>query len=191
MELPLSDFNLRDLVRELYGHDLSTVGTRQELRDRLMDARHEEAEAQAQGFVRPGRPPITKFGACVQPDDFGEIACLTDEEYLTFYKKVQWRLRRVLKTYNRDGLEYYHPGVLHRIDHSKSYIINMCEFWVRQHPYLHKVGAYKANKNIPFIFFNNKNLFTDVCYICNSYERRTAATMLCEKLGQEAVGDNY
>ncbi|XP_034478039.1 uncharacterized protein LOC117784415 isoform X2 [Drosophila innubila] len=139
MEFPLCDFNLRDLLRELHGYGLTTEGTQQELTDRLMTARHEKAEAQAQGFVRPGRAPITKYEACVQPDDFAQIAAMTDEEYAVFSKKVQWRLRRILKTYNRDGLEYYNPGVLHRIDRSKTYVLNMSEFWVRRSPYNHKI----------------------------------------------------
>lgn len=140
MEFPLSDYNLRDLLRELHGFALNTEGTQQELHDRLMAARHEKAEAQAQGFVRPGRAPITKFGACVQPDDFAQIALMTDEEYKGFSRKVQWRLRRIIRTYNGNDLEFYNPGVLHRIDRSKTYALNMNEFWVRRSPYTHKVG---------------------------------------------------
>lgn len=140
MELPLSDFSLRDLIRDLYGRALNIKGTKQDLHDRLLTARHEKAEAQAQGYVRPGRPPIAKFGACVQPDDFAEIEGMTDDEYAAFAKRVQWRLRRIHKTYNLDGLEYYHPGVLHRIDRTKTYTLNMREFWVRLEPYIHKVS---------------------------------------------------
>ncbi|XP_064548278.1 uncharacterized protein LOC135435242 isoform X1 [Drosophila montana] len=139
MELPLSEFSLRDLIRDLYGRALNIKGTKQDLHDRLVTARHEKAEAQAQGYVRPGRPPIAKFGACVQPDDFAEIECMTDDEYAAFSKRVQWRLRRIHKTYNLDGLEYYHPGVLHRIDRTKTYTLNMSEFWVRLEPYIHKI----------------------------------------------------
>ncbi|KAL7736162.1 hypothetical protein ACLKA6_003708 [Drosophila palustris] len=139
MEFPLSDLNLRDLRRELYGYALSTEGTEQELHERLMAARHEQAEAQAQGFVRPGRTPITKFDACVQPDDFAQINAMTDEEYAAFSRKVQWRLRRIHKTWNRRGIEYYNPGVFHQIDRTKTYMLNMCEFWVRRSPYNHKI----------------------------------------------------
>ncbi|XP_017867018.1 PREDICTED: uncharacterized protein LOC108616380 [Drosophila arizonae] len=139
MELPVSEFNIRDLVRDLYGRALSTKGSKQELLDRLVAARHEKAEAQAQGYVRPGRPPVSKFGVCVQPDDFANIECMTDDEYTAYSKKVQWRLRRVHKTYDNMGLEYYHPGVLHRIDRSKTYTLNLNEFWVRKEPYVHKM----------------------------------------------------
>ncbi|KAH8299721.1 hypothetical protein KR044_005017, partial [Drosophila immigrans] len=141
MEFPLSDFNLRDLLRELHSYALSTAGTMDELHDRLLTARHEEGEAQAQGFVRPGRPPICKFGACVQPDDFAEVQVMQEFEYEEFLRKVQWRLRRINKTYLRDGVDYYHPGVLHQIDKAKTYTFNMSEFWVREKPYIHKIFA--------------------------------------------------
>ncbi|ALC41405.1 maker69, partial [Drosophila busckii] len=139
MELPLSDFNLRDLVRELCGRNLSTEGTKIELQNRLMEARNEEADAQAQGFIRPGRAPISKFGVSVQPDDFAEIKSMNDNEYDVFSGKVRWRLRRVHRAFNNDGLEYYNPDVLHRIDRSNTYSLNVGEHWVRKEPYIHKL----------------------------------------------------
>ncbi|XP_062136034.1 uncharacterized protein LOC133845561 isoform X7 [Drosophila sulfurigaster albostrigata] len=141
MEFPLSDFNLRDLLRELHSYALSTEGTMEELRDRLQTARSDEAEAQAEGRVRPGRPPICKYGACVQPDDFSEVEVMQESEYEEFLKKLQWRLRRVNKSYLRDGMDYYHPGVLHQIDRTKTYTFNMCEFSLRQMPFIHKIFA--------------------------------------------------
>ncbi|XP_023179446.2 uncharacterized protein LOC111605242 isoform X2 [Drosophila hydei] len=158
MELPVSDFNIRDLVRDLYGRALNTKGSKQELHERLVAARHEKAEAQAQGYVRPGRPPFAKFGACVQPDDFSNIECMTDDEYEAYSRKVQWRLRRIHRTYDNQGLEYYHPGVLHRIDRGKTYTLNLNEFWVRKEPYVHKQRLCYARS---LAMLRDKNLTLD------------------------------
>ncbi|XP_017837178.1 uncharacterized protein LOC108596181 isoform X1 [Drosophila busckii] len=178
MELPLSDFNLRDLVRELCGRNLSTEGTKIELQNRLMEARNEEADAQAQGFIRPGRAPISKFGVSVQPDDFAEIKSMNDNEYDVFSGKVRWRLRRVHRAFNNDGLEYYNPDVLHRIDRSNTYSLNVGEHWVRKEPYIHKI----------FVIFVSRTNEDEqrLCY-ARSMARARKRNMTAEELQQPLI----
>lgn len=74
-------------------------------------------------------------------DDFAEIKMFGPTEFEFLSNKVGWRLERVRRTEDGEGLEYFHPDVLSRIDRSKSYMLNMDEFLVRQEPYIHKVSS--------------------------------------------------
>ncbi|XP_034478973.1 uncharacterized protein LOC117785169 isoform X2 [Drosophila innubila] len=135
MDVPLSEFTALDLERELYAYGLDTKGTKQERYERLLAAR----QRFNQPHWRSRRPAITKFGARVQLDDFAEIRTFKQAECELLFGKVQWRIERVRRTEDGEGLEYFHPDVLGRIDRSKTYMLNMDEFMVRQEPYVHKI----------------------------------------------------
>ncbi|KAL7735321.1 hypothetical protein ACLKA6_018015 [Drosophila palustris] len=135
MDLPLSQFTALDLERELYAYGLETKGTKQERYERLLSARRKFKQPP----WRPRRPSIAKFGARVQLGDFAEIRMMKQSECELLCRKIQWRLERVRRTEDGEGLEYFHPEVLGRIDRSKTYMLNMDEMLVRQEPYVHKI----------------------------------------------------
>lgn len=137
MEVPLSEFSSLDLERELYARAQNTDGLKQERFGRLLAARQHDS----QSSIRARRSSIAKFGARVQMDDFAEIKMFGPTEFEFLSNKVGWRLERVRRTEDGEGLEYFHPDVLSRIDRSKSYMLNMDEFLVRQEPYIHKVSS--------------------------------------------------
>ncbi|KAH8299684.1 hypothetical protein KR044_004549, partial [Drosophila immigrans] len=135
MDVPLSEFTAVDLERELYAYGLNKEGSKQERYERLLTARHKLN----QPHLRPRRPAIAKFGARVQLDDFAEIRVYRQAECDILASKVKWRIEQVRRTEDNEGLEYYHPEILERIDRTKTYMINMEEFLVRQEPYVHKI----------------------------------------------------
>lgn len=145
MDVPLSEFNSLDLERELYARVLNTDGSKQECFGRLLAAR--QAEAQAPNPRPPRRASIAKFGARVQLDDFAEIQMYKQAEFDLLSGKVRWRLERVRRTEDGEGLEYFHPDVLSRVQRSHTYMLNMDELLVRQEPYIHKVN------HIQFTYF--------------------------------------
>ncbi|EDW09535.1 uncharacterized protein LOC6579718 [Drosophila mojavensis] len=135
MEVPLSEFSSLDLERELYARAKNTDGLKQERFGRLLAARQQDS----QSSIRQRRSSIAKFGARLQMDDFAEIKMFDPTEFEFLSNKVRWRLDRVRRTEDGEGLEYFHPDVLSRIDRSKTYMLNMDEFLVRQEPYIHKI----------------------------------------------------
>lgn len=137
MEVPLSEFSSLDLERELYARAKNTDGLKQERFGRLLAARQQDS----QSSIRQRRSSIAKFGARLQMDDFAEIKMFDPTEFEFLSNKVRWRLDRVRRTEDGEGLEYFHPDVLSRIDRSKTYMLNMDEFLVRQEPYIHKVSS--------------------------------------------------
>ncbi|XP_064543545.1 uncharacterized protein LOC135432031 [Drosophila montana] len=144
MDVPLSEFNSLDLERELYARVLNTDGSKQERFGRLLAAR--QTEAQAPNPPPPRRSSIAKFGARVQLDDFAEIQMYNQAEFDLLSGKVRWRLERVRRTEDGEGLEYFHPDVLSRIERNQTYMLNMDEFLVRQEPYIHKIFAIFASR---------------------------------------------
>ncbi|KAH8370485.1 hypothetical protein KR093_003651, partial [Drosophila rubida] len=135
MDVPLSEFTAVDLERELYAYGLDKEGTKQERYERLLTAR----QKLNQPHLRHRRPAIAKFGARVQLDDFAEIRVYRQAECDILASKVKWRIEQVRRTEDNEGLEFFHPEILERIDRTKTYMINMEEFLVRQEPYVHKI----------------------------------------------------
>ncbi|ALC40521.1 maker8 [Drosophila busckii] len=135
MEVPLSDFNLLDLDRELNARALSIEGSKVERYERLNQARIKEPE----NIYRPEVPEISKYGATVHMEDFTEVQNFTQPECTRLTSKVHWRLNNVRRTEDGEGLEYFYPDVLSSVEHSKTYMLNMDEFLVRQEPYVMKM----------------------------------------------------
>lgn len=135
MDVPLMEFNLLDLERELYARGLDTTGTKQDRYDRLFAASQavNEVPSRKRGAI------LAKLGARVQLENFAELRLFVESEFDIFSGKLQWRLEHVRRTEDDLGLEYFHANVLSCIDPSKTYMLNIDELLVRQEPYVHKV----------------------------------------------------
>ncbi|KAH8416117.1 hypothetical protein KR222_008511 [Zaprionus bogoriensis] len=135
MDVPLADFNALDLERELYARGLDTEGTKQERSERLVEA----CQSAAAIPWRPRRASIAKFGASVQLENFTEIRNSTNAECDVLSGKLHWRVEHVRRTEDGEGLEYFHADALTGVDPSKTYMLNIDEYMVRQEPYVHKI----------------------------------------------------
>lgn len=137
MDVPLMEFNLLDLERELYARGLDTTGTKQDRYNRLFAA----GQAISQIPSKQRGAILAKLGARVQLENFAELRTFIGAECDILDGKLQWRLEHVRRTEDGGGLEYFHADVLSRIDPSKTYMLNIDELLVRQEPYVHKVGV--------------------------------------------------